>query len=48
MSVLKRLRPESNFEVFNTAMIIRREFTIWFLRDFGIKAQVRNSELKLI
>ena len=45
MSVLKSKRKTSRLEFLHTAYKIRKNITELLLRDFGVKAKVRNSEL---
>ena len=42
MSVLKNKRTTSNVEFYNNAILLRKQITIFLLKDFGIKDKVRN------
>ena len=42
MSVLKNLRSLSSMEFYKNAIKIRKELTLWLLKDFGNKRNVRS------
>lgn len=42
MSVLKNLRGLSEMQFYKTAIGIRKELTVWLLRDFGAKRNVKS------
>lgn len=42
MSVLKNKRTKSNVEFYNNAILLRKQITIFLLKDFGMKDKVRN------
>ena len=43
MAVLARMREESKYEFYNTAIKLRKCIIFLLLRDFGIKDKVRNK-----
>lgn len=42
MSVLKNLRSLSDMEFYKTAITIRKDITVWLLKDFGGKRNVKS------
>lgn len=42
MSVLKNLRGLSDMQFYKTAIGIRKELTVWLLKDFGAKRNVKS------
>lgn len=42
MSVLKNLRSLSDMQFYKTAIQIRKELTVWLLKDFGAKRNVKS------
>lgn len=43
MSVIKNKRNLSDLEFYRNAIVLRKDFTILLLKDFGIKDKVRNA-----
>lgn len=46
MSVLKRKRKQSKLEVYNHAVKMRKDLTMFLLRDLGTKRTVRNMRIR--
>ena len=46
MSVPARLRSQSKYEFYMTAVKLRKEITKLLLRDLGIKKLIRNIKIK--
>ena len=44
MSVLKNKRTKSTVEFFNNAILLRKQVTLFLLKDFGIKSKVRSLD----
>lgn len=42
MSVIKNLRSLSEMQFYRTAIDIRKEITVWLLKDFGGKRNVKS------
>lgn len=42
MSVLKNLRSLSEMQFYKTAITIRKELTIWLLKDFGTRRNAKS------
>lgn len=42
MSVLKNLRALSEMQFYKTAITIRKELTIWLLKDFGTRRNAKS------
>ena len=42
MSVLKNLRALSEIQFYKTAITIRKELTIWLLKDFGTRRNAKS------
>ena len=42
MSVLKNLRSLSDMQFYKTAISIRKELTVWLLKDFGARRNVKS------